>query len=198
VSLNNGCKRVEKTAANQGVRSLESIVDDFNREFKDRVDEELDHYKGEKSFFDVIGQASWFENCDGRKHPHQHRIKTIAIRDLSVALSDFDEAALQKLVSFDELHDFIKREAGCIPGIGELAVYDTATRIGSYLGLYPKYVYLHCGTREGAQNILGRRLTEPYLPKSDFPEELNDLSPDQIENLLCIFKRQLDKVDRKV
>jgi hypothetical protein len=40
-----------------------------------------------------------------------------------------------------------------IPGIGELAVYDTALRIGARLGLEPAKVYLHAGTRAGAKAL---------------------------------------------
>ena len=46
-----------------------------------------------------------------------------------------------------------------IPKIGELAVYDTALRIGARFGLEPEKVYVHAGTRDGAHALgFDRRL----------------------------------------
>jgi hypothetical protein len=40
-----------------------------------------------------------------------------------------------------------------IKGFGELAVYDCSLRVGSYLNLLPDKIYLHAGTRKGAEAL---------------------------------------------
>lgn len=81
-----------------------------------------------------------------------------------------------------------------ILGIGELAVYDIATRVGAFLGLAPDKVYLHAGTAEGAR-VFGVR-SKPWLPveREVFPKPLANLPAADIENLLCIYKARLRRV----
>ena len=48
----------------------------------------------------------------------------------------------------------ISENAGAdIHRFGKLAVYDTACRLGVYLGLGPEVVYLHAGTTKGAKAL---------------------------------------------
>jgi hypothetical protein len=77
-----------------------------------------------------------------------------------------------------------------INGLAELYAYDTAARIGAKLGLAPRQVYLHRGTREGAKN-LGFESSRKTIARSELPVELRGLAADEIENLLCIYKAQL-------
>jgi hypothetical protein len=89
--------------------------------------------------------------------------------------------------SFDELLTLIEASTSRIHRFGELAAYDTALRIGAWLKLSPEVVYLHAGTRKGATSLgLGRGMR--YVAMSELPIELRQLSPDQIEDILCIFK----------
>lgn len=83
---------------------------------------------------------------------------------------------------------------GVLHGIGELTVYDTALRIGAKLGLLPKKVYLHAGTRAGAR-ALGLNWKATSLAVRELPSELLTLTPHEIEDCLCIFK---DKLKRAV
>jgi hypothetical protein len=68
-------------------------------------------------------------------------------------------------------------------------VYDTSLRIGAKLGFEPKHVYLHAGTRVGAR-ALGLDTSASYLRASELPAPLRALRPHEIEDALCIFKRQ--------
>jgi len=45
-----------------------------------------------------------------------------------------------------------------IPGIGELAIYDTALRIAAKLRFEPAVVFLHAGTRIGANESFSRAM----------------------------------------
>src|SRR5215468_2342022 len=65
-------------------------------------------------------------------------------------------------------------------------VYDTALRIGAKLGVFPKEVYLHAGTRVGARK-LGLDASKPTVKMSFLPTHLRTLRPHEVEDVLCIF-----------
>lgn len=123
---------------------------------------------------------------------------------LLLANADYVKAA----PTFDELIDLVERIAGPVSTFGELAIYDTARRIGTHLGLEPEKVYLHRGTRTGA-NALGRAWLgrdgkrqagpwrgQPSLEMSELPAELTELTPGEVEDALCIYKSVLQKMAR--
>ena len=97
-------------------------------------------------------------------------------------------AQLQTATSFAELHRLIDRQIKPIRGIGDLAVYDIAHRIGAYLRREPEAVYLHAGTREGARalSLAGKKIEVRELPAG-----LRKLSAAEIEDCLCIYKDAL-------
>lgn len=101
----------------------------------------------------------------------------------------------QKLDNLNEIKDFeaLYNEilALKISGIGTLTIYDTATMIGCPNGVYPQQIYLHAGAAEGADalGIEGETATkEQFVAACDAFEKLE---PIQIEDFLCIYKRQL-------
>lgn len=76
---------------------------------------------------------------------------------------------------------------------GELAVCDTAFRLGVWLKLWPKAVYLHAGARVGAK-AQGLDVRRDCLDMAELPGEVRVLKPWQVEDFLCIFKRKLAMV----
>jgi hypothetical protein len=72
-----------------------------------------------------------------------------------------------------------------IRGVGALAVYDIAHRMGAYLGQEPDAVYLHAGTRKGAA-ALG--LKGEMVELAEIPSAFHKLPPAEIEDCLCIYK----------
>lgn len=76
-------------------------------------------------------------------------------------------------------------------GIGDLAVYDTALRIGWSIGLKPDELFLQAGARKGARRLEAKQLLR--IPRGDrsvqvslFPPEMQALVPYQIETFLCV------------
>jgi hypothetical protein len=55
--------------------------------------------------------------------------------------------------TFDDFFTLLEQLLAPIKGLGELYVYDTALRIGAKIGLLPRRVYLHAGTRVGARHL---------------------------------------------
>lgn len=127
------------------------------------------------------------ERPDGKRHDHQTRIRRGALKQV---VRRFKGTAWNVHKTFSELHSFLGRRIGSIPGIGELMVYDTALRIGAKLGLHPKGVYLHRGTRSGVR-ALGLDTDRPFINVYELPRELRTLRPHEIEDCLCIYKAEL-------
>jgi len=91
--------------------------------------------------------------------------------------------------NFDTLFRIINNVGSKIDGIGDMLIYDAAERIGEYLSLSPDKIYLHAGTREGAEKILGE-IDGSTIKKEMFPEPIrsSNLSCADIESMLCMYK----------
>jgi hypothetical protein len=75
-------------------------------------------------------------------------------------------------------------------------VYDTATSIGVHLGLNPDRIYLHSGTADGAKAILRIRRRKT-LNRSELPSAFMRLRCCEVEDCLCIYKRDLARIARQ-
>ena len=78
-------------------------------------------------------------------------------------------------------------EESRVKWFGELAVYDTALKIGAWRGISPTLVYVHAGTRKGAR-ALKLKTSKGFLRIDELPEPMHNMEPHHIENFLCIFK----------
>jgi hypothetical protein len=102
-----------------------------------------------------------------------------------------DPAAYEMHLSFDQIYQTVTQQIGCIEGVGSLTIYDTATRIGEFLGFHPEEVYLHCGVKAGAR-ALGLELRgRETVSVTELPAEFRRLSAGEIEDCLCIYKREI-------
>ncbi len=167
--------------------TFDEIVSDYILEYRDDARAEMDTFRRERSRASAIRRAALCEFPDGKRHPHQYLIPQ---RLLELAEERLQAAArsLAGARDFDALHEIIKREIGSVHGIGELMVYDIAHRIGAYLGKFPTRVYLHRGTKEGAAVLGFHGLTlDPVV----LPSAFSRLTPAEIEDCLCIYKKNL-------
>lgn len=132
----------------------------------------------------VIEMAALARDLDNDKHPHQHRIPNVVLRQFADRLLKNAEAILV-CKTFTQLHDLITSLRS--RGIGRLTVYDTAHRIGTRLRIRPDKVYMHQGTRVGTELYLGRKVLEKAVDKSQF-SHFRHLSCEEIEDIMCIYK----------
>jgi hypothetical protein len=139
-----------------------------------------------ESLADAI-DASFGLRSGDRIHHHQRRVGRRALTAARNKLRRV-ESKIRKARDFEELHLIVDRETVDVHRFGELSTYDVAQRIGDFLNLSPRYVYLHAGTREGAKAFRG---SGNKVKKSFFPRPLWVLSPAEIEDFLCIFADQL-------
>jgi hypothetical protein len=154
---------------------------------------ELKHFR-RLSLERAVETAALAKNSEGKRSGH-HRRRTQAQlaqgkSKLIVLLSE-----MRGCGSFDQLHRLVCNATDPVKGLGELYAYDTAHVIGARLGLQPKKVYLHAGTRKGAQ-ALKFPGNLPYLQPSELPPELQLLKPSEVEDFLCIYEAALRKLGR--
>jgi hypothetical protein len=149
-----------KTCSERGPKyaliSYGDVVRDYQARHKERGASELRHYARQPSLSLAVKLAVLSETEDRKRHPHQRRLSASTLRR---AHAELDQCQPGNCSSFDELFQMVDNAIGAIHGIGPLTVYDTAYRIGEYLNLKPERIYLHAGTREGAQALgLGRKV----------------------------------------
>ncbi len=146
---------------------------------------ELEHFRRQPTLEDAISEAA-LARFRGKKLDHQRRVP-VAVLERSRRVLLANAKRLAEANSFDELFAEVEERIAPIHGIGELTVYDTALRIGAYLGHSPAKVYLHAGTREGAKR-LGLDVRGKTLDVATLPGALRRLAPHETEDVLCIFK----------
>ena len=169
--------------------NVKAIVRVYIEEIRSRAQAELDWFIRQPTLGDAIEDAALARDSSGKRYSHQRRIKRAAIQKAFSLLSGALER-IRRSRDFAELFHLIGAVLEDVPGIGELYVYDTSLRIGAKLKLYPKEVYLHAGVRRGAQ-ALGLD-AGPTLKMSQLPREFRSLLPHEIEDVLCIFKKEFE------
>ena len=168
---------------------LEQLINNWIEKHSSILDNELDAFANCESAEKNIRLAAKGRTVNDVKLSHQKRLKLDAL-DVFATQLVADNQTWPQFVAFTELFAHVQVIANGINGIGDLAVYDTALRIGRRLGLAPIEVYLQRGSREGAKQLIkriprGRRSVSPSI----FPQELQTLKPYQIENFLCVCKK---------
>jgi len=171
---------------NDPISTLEEVVDRYIHDYRAGARQEMAYFAGQPSLQRAIELAAMSITETGKRHPHQRRIPRNVLKEAKHVLQSVSWKGLR---SFHQLHNTIANEIGSIRGIGDLTVYDIATRIGAHLGLEPEYVYLHAGTRAGAR-ALGFSEAD-YLAPAVLPPAFHRLKPHEIEDCLCIYKGKL-------
>ncbi|MCY3919532.1 MAG: hypothetical protein OXG38_06990 [Chloroflexi bacterium] len=161
-------------------------VSDYIQYHRADAARELDFYRAIPALGKAIRRAARADTADGGKHPHQRRIPCDALREFGAQLAR-RQHLLRRARSFAGLHRVVEEVGQSIRGIGELAIYDTAHRIGARLSLAPRAVYLHRDTRSGAAAV-GVDPRRSTVAVSELPAAFAALEPHEIEDCLCIFK----------
>ena len=180
-------QRRRKVTAKRSAETLRDVVDAFISNHRIESRQELRFFELQRSLAKAVRPAAMCELPGGKRHPHQRRIPKASLVEATERLLAADLAPAQ---DFDELHDAIADLISDIWMISELTIYDIAQRIGAHLGLQPKRVYLHRGTRTGARELgLGRG--RKTLEMHELPQELRRLTAAEAEDCLCIYKDRL-------
>lgn len=167
--------------------TLDEIVSAYIRDHRGGAKAEMRFFEIQRGLPAAIRHAALCALPGGNRHPHQRRLRQAVLNEAERRLQAIAEA-LRKIPDFAGLHRLMQEEIGTIYGIGELAVYDIAHRIGAFLGKAPTLVYLHAGTRIGAEALSFRGNT---IDPSLLPRVFSRLSAAEIEDCLCIYKDEL-------
>ena len=166
---------------------LAEQVAEYNLRIKPKADAEYQHYQNQASSEKAIKCATYALKANGKCHPHQRWIKPHVMEAVRIRLLE-REPELLACRNFEELHSVVLECA--VSGFAILSVYDTAHRLGAYLGIKPTLVYLHRGTTIGAI-MLGLDVSRGVIRTDELPEEMQAMQADDAENFLCIYKDEL-------
>jgi hypothetical protein len=167
--------------------TFDEIVNDYIRTQRPHTGTEVIDFANESSPSAAIRRAALCELKSGKRHDHQRRIPKWLLEQVETKLQAI-RRKLSKAANFDALHRLVEQEIGGMKGIGALTVYDISHRIGAYFGKAPGRVYLHAGVRVGARALgIGGDSFEPKI----LPKPFARLAPSEIEDCLCIYKKQL-------
>ena len=163
-------------------------------------EEALPHLTQTKEFYEkleletAIEFASIGKEPNGKMHSHQRRV------GYRKGMLGADELArkieeIKRCTSFDDIFSITETVKKDIYRLGDLWSYDTALRIGFNLKIYPQQVYVQCGVVKGIKKVLSGRIPkERCVPTSIFPSELQELKAYEMENFLCIYGKDKEKV----
>lgn len=171
-------------------KRIESIINAYKKLRTQHPDIWLTDCASSENLYVAIQRSATARNAVGKKHSHQHRIPNTALEEFAAVIQERSHE-LQATVSFGEILALV---GDCrVKGISELTIYDASQRLGCFLNLFPEEIYLHSGTRKGAEILLGK-LRNKSITIGQLPEPFwNDLSPAEIEDILCIYKDRLAK-----
>lgn len=112
---------------------------------------------------------------------------------------DADRILYGKYADFEALYDAVRLSISKIDGIGDVAFYDIALRIGYYSDIYPdKYVYYHSYLRESIRTLLSlQRLKSFRAPIGIFSYVLPNMPAIFIEDFICSMHDCICPISKK-
>jgi len=170
-------------------RKQQNIIIIYIDDIRPYANDELDWFRNQSTLLDAVRIAGLAKNSKGKKYSHQNRLNNDVLKQASDLLVS-KVMEISKCKVFEDLFSLIEKLVSKLDGIGELYVYDTALRISAKLNILPQKIYLHAGTRTGAQ-ALGFEKSSNSIEVSQLPKWLQVLEPHEIEDVLCIFKERL-------
>jgi len=177
-----------------GLKSFAEIVAHYMAEKKSGAENERRWFRIQRKIHEAVRLAGLASGPYGKRFRHQYRIPRAALQRASRALLR-DLRRLGRCKSFEALFQQVHVSISRIPRIGPLMVYDTALRIGARLGLSPQQVYLHAGTRHGAEG-LGLDRSQTSISLYELPPPLNGLTAEEAEDVLCIYAADLARLTK--
>lgn len=170
------------------------LVKKYENRGKINLNNYLKGYKLLGNINDVIICATLATLPQGKKHFHQRRLNNQVMQSVKNKLLA-RSSEIKTCLKFNEIINIVKETSE--KGFGELAIYDTALRIGAFLNVYPDEVYLHAGTLKGVK-AMGLNISSGTISFNNTPSALKNLKAYEIEDFLCIYKKQLQNANNKI
>lgn len=170
---------------------LESVVKNYVTLNRPKSKAEFAYFIGQPTFEAAIRAAACATKSDGKPGKHQRKGSAESLKVAEEKLVSQAEA-LQAAKTFDSLLETVERAILPIPGLNDVYAYDTATRIGAYLNIWPKHVYLYTSTRTGAKQ-LGIVTKKRLLLFNSLPAAFQELEPYEAEETLSNLKKLISE-----
>ncbi len=195
-SPKSGCRPARKPsgACSKPIGRHETLADlirEYKREYGDHQRARRRQFRDFASITEAIKHAT---GSVGKVPDHQRRVGREALTRASDQLLRHQEE-IESCETFAEILALVEASTAGVRRFGRLAVYDTACRLGVYLGVEPEAVYLHAGTADGAK-ALGLGTSRGYLEMDELPAPFRLLEPWECEDFLCIYKSRLTVLSR--
>lgn len=106
--------------------------------------------------------------------------------------------AFSKCNNFLDLYNLVEKATIPIGGFGDMTNYDISLNLGAFFKKYPEDVFLQCGSKKGAEIVLGESIKQRYLPISKFCEKgFPNMKPCELQMFLCVARKELLKLFAK-
>lgn len=185
------------------MKTLDDLVEDFTWRFpRARRDTVLLRCQAAGSFKEAVWLATNSIDQRGKMHPHQVKVrKTSRDEFAKIICSPGMRPETEGADSFNMLWQTLDEVKPW--GIGELTVYDVATRVGGYLELEPDMLYLHTGVRGGWLALVARFSParvgywrgQSVVSPNVFPAPLLRLTVDEAEDFLCTYRDEFQGLE---
>lgn len=177
--------------------SYAAIVEHYQWGDRLKTIDELSYFENLRTIEEAIESVPEARKENGALHNHQRHLKESTVDEVRQELREHQKA-IKAVANFEELFALFERILLPIRGVGEMYVYDTALRMGAFLRKLPDQIYLHKGTREGVM-ALGISVEErKSVDVSELPTPFQVLKPHEIEDVLCIYKIEINRIHRKL
>jgi hypothetical protein len=194
-------KAFSKEPPKRPLTDLHAIVEDFQWRYVDRqkTDQVIKYCAEADSLQLAVQRAVESRDAMGKHHNHQSKVDITARRLFGRRIIRAAQGGRIPLDDFDDMHDWMDEHKPY--GIGPVTVYDVAVRVGAYLGIEPKSVYMHAGVLLGMSALIAV-IDFPQDHLYDiaalvrygrvnvrlFPEPLNTMRADDVEDILCTYR----------
>lgn len=179
------------------LNSYEEIVENYRWGARLKAMEELEYFAKLPSLEEAIDAVADARKENGALFNHQRHLEPSTVEEVRRVLQANREA-IAKVADFDALIALVERLIGSVRGAKEMYIYDAALRLGAYLKKLPTRVYLHRGTRSGAEalgiGVAGRK----WIETEELPPAFTVLTAYEAEDVLCSYKDDLARVRKQV
>jgi hypothetical protein len=174
------------------LNSYEAIVEHYRWGPRLKAMEELEYFEKLPSLEAAIDAVADARKENGALFNHQRHLEASTVEEVRRVLQA-NRDAIAKVADFDALIALIERLIGPVRGAKEMYIYDAALRLGAYLKKLPTRVYLHRGTRDGAEAI-GIAVGRKWIEMEELPPAFAVLTAYEAEDVLCSYKDDLARV----
>jgi len=177
--------------------SYEAIVERYRWRERLKLIELLEYFEKLPSLDEAIEAAADGRKENGALHNHQRLLEQPTVDDVRRVLLA-NRAVIGQVTNFEELFKLFNVLLTPVGGAGEMYIYDAALRIGAHLKKLPEHVYLHKGSRIGAEALGVAVARRVWIAIEELPDAFHILKAYELEDLLCIYKDHLRRVRRQL